>query len=144
MLMFYKGFIVVAVYPGSLYVNATISVVFTFGVAAAELALGGVAVAEAGCAAELVVGVDEEVTGLASVATLAFDVLLAVAVAGGVVAGGAAGVVAGGVVAGAGTGTGVTPPCVGCSAAPGCGFSSLPEGDITITSTVVVLLPPVP
>ena len=44
------------------------------------------AVAEAGCAAKLVVGVDEEVTGLASVATLAFDVLLAVAVAGGVVA----------------------------------------------------------
>ena len=81
-----RACIQLAVHAGSLYVNTTISVVFTFGVAAAELALGGVAVAEAGCAAELVVGVDEEVTGLASVATLAFDVLLAVAVAGGVVA----------------------------------------------------------
>ena len=58
----------------------------TFAVAAAELALGGVAVAEAGRAAELVVSVDKEVSGLAAVAALAFDVLLAVAVAGGVVA----------------------------------------------------------
>jgi hypothetical protein len=51
---------------------------FTFAVSATELALGGVAVTEAGRAAELVVRVDEEVSSLAAVAPLTFDVLPAV------------------------------------------------------------------
>lgn len=57
----------------------------TSGVSAAELALGGVAVAEAGRAAELVFRIDVEVSGFAPVAPLAFHVLLAIAVTGGVV-----------------------------------------------------------
>ena len=57
----------------------------TSAVAAAQLTLGRVAVAEAGRAAELIFRIDVEMSGLAPVASLALDVLFAVAVAGGVV-----------------------------------------------------------
>ena len=57
----------------------------TSAVAAAQLTLGRVAVAEAGRAAELIFRIDVEMSGLAPVASLAFHVLFAVAVASGVV-----------------------------------------------------------